>query len=151
MSQQYIAIPRRPQMTRFPPRPAAYPLPENLDFLPTDDRERFVQIYQQQARVFRPYDAVERSYVGYIAMALYRYEQLLATENKLQEFFPQGAAANLANMASEGRELFGFKNDRELQNLWKSLHREQQFHQASCTRWQKILREAQRQNPVVRL
>jgi hypothetical protein len=126
-------------------------LPGNIQLLSTDDRDAVVRLYQQQRRIFRPDGELERSYVGYITMALFRYQQLTDIESQFLKYFPAGSTLRLDQMSDEGRKLFDFKSDRDLQKLWKSLHRDQKHYQDTYTRWQKILWHVQRNFPGPRL
>lgn len=130
------------------PEPLAVDLPENIHFRSNDDSEAFVQLFQQHVSIFRPNGELERSYVGYIAMALFRFDQLIAIENTFLQLFPKGAKIDFQNLSEKGRELLHMKNDREVQKFWKALQRDKGNQQASLAHWQRTLRYVQRHFPV---
>ncbi len=151
MNQSYVAMPRRAQMPKATSQePLAVDLPDNIHFRSNDDREAFVQLFQQHVSIFRPNGELERSYVGYLAMALFRFDQLIAIENTFLQLFPQGSKIDFQNLSEKGRELLHMKNDRDVQKFWKALKRDQRDQQASRAHWERTLRFVQRHFPVTR-
>jgi hypothetical protein len=128
----------------------AVELPRNVFLRSTDDRAAFVRLFQQQLAIYQPNSEVERSYVGYIAMALFRYHQLLAIEYRLFQFFPKGTGINFENLPNEARELFRLESDHDFQRFLQTLDRDQRAQQTYHDQWVRTLRLVQRHFPVTR-
>ena len=119
-------------------------LPLSLRNLSPRHREAILSLYHEHRQRLDAQGELECTCVASIAWALYRHQQITALKNSLERYFLPGSPRNFDTLSSDGRQLLGCPDDRNLQKFLKSLDASQKAYQLISQEAEKNLRSVRK-------
>lgn len=119
-------------------------LPLSLRNLSPRHREAILRLYHEHRQRLDAQGELECTCVASIAWALYRHQQITALKNSLERYFLPGSPRNFDTLSTDGRQLLGCPDDRNLQKFLKSLDASQKAYQQISKEAEKNLRSVRK-------